>query len=243
MLDVTFLGIHGSIQEMDSGNTSLLIKTAESCLLVDVSTNIQEAVTNALDAVVITHDHIDHLYGIPSLLHQLWLKGRTQELTIYAPNAVCPLVENLIQLFHLKEKKNFFPLHVKTMETFTLKDLTVSSFKTDHTNDSIGLLMESGGKRLLYTADTRPILHGEEAWKSVDLLIHEASGTQDAEETLIKKGHSSGKDAALLAKDIQAGKLIVCHLPAKEKSQEIWQEAYAIYPKAELPEALHTYSL
>lgn len=241
MLEVTFLGIHGSIQEQDSGNTSLLIKTTESCLLVDVSTNIQEAVSSVLDAVIITHDHIDHLYGIPSLLHQLWLKGRTEALTIYAPETVCPTVEGLINIFHLQEKKNFFPLQVKKMEAFSLADLSVCAFKTDHTQDSLGLLLESEGKRVLYTADTRPILQGKEQWKKVDLLIHEASGTQDAEEILIKKGHSSGRDAALLAKDIEAGKLIVCHLPSKEKSQEILQEAAALFSKTELPIALRSY--
>ena len=79
MLEVEFLGINGSIQERDSGNTSLIVKSDLVSIIVDVSANIQEAVKSDIDIVILTHWHIDHVYALPSLLHQLWLKGRKKE--------------------------------------------------------------------------------------------------------------------------------------------------------------------
>ena len=83
MLSVSFLGINGSLVDRDGGNTSLLLRSPDLKNLVDVSGNIAEAVDADIDSVIITHEHIDHVYGFVSLLHQLWLSGRERKLTVY----------------------------------------------------------------------------------------------------------------------------------------------------------------
>lgn len=235
MASVTFLGTNGSLQGEGKGNTSLLLKSGDYSLLVDVSTNIHKAVECNVDSIVITHSHIDHVYGLVSLLHQLWLSGRTKSLAIYAPKNVCPLLEELINLFSLREKKGFFPLSVEEIKEFKCGDMSISSFETDHSDSSIGILVTDGEARILYTSDTRPIKEGREEWMDVDLLIHEASGVEKDEETLIRKGHSSGRDAALLASNIKARSLMLCHLP-KEGRNEVLKEAKSIFPSAMIPE-------
>ena len=83
MLSVSFLGINGSLVDRDGGNTSLLFRSPDLKILVDVSGNIAEAVDADIDSVIITHEHIDHVYGLVSLLHQLWLSGRERKLSVY----------------------------------------------------------------------------------------------------------------------------------------------------------------
>lgn len=241
MADVVFLGCNGSLQERGGGNTSLLFSSKDCRILVDVSSNIQEAVESDIDAVVVTHGHTDHVYGVPSLLHQLWISGRKRELIIYAPSAVIPLIDTLINAFGLREKKNFFPLALKEAEDFRIGETEVSFFKTDHTDASIGLLFKDDKGKILYTSDTRPIERIDESWMYSDILIHESSGVYLDEETLIKKGHSSSRDAANLAQLVRTQKLILCHLPKGDK-EELLKEAKTVFYDTIIPEPFVKYS-
>lgn len=242
MADVIFLGCNGSLQEKGGGNTSLLLLSKDCRILVDVSSNIQEAVEADIDLVFITHSHIDHVYGLPSLLHQLWLSGRKRELVIYAHRRVIPLLNTLIDAFSLREKKNFFPLVIKEASNITIGETSISVFTTDHTDSSFGLLFSSSEGKILYTSDTRPIAETKEEWKEADILIHEASGLFEDEETLIKKGHSSGKDAADLAHEVNAKTLILCHLPKNNKDL-ILKEAKGFFPNTILPHTFEKFTI
>ena len=241
MADVVFLGTNGSLQERGSGNTSLLLLSNDIRILVDVSSNIQEAVENDIDVVIVTHSHTDHVYGIPSLLHQLWLSGRKRLLTIYAPKAVIPLIDSLINAFSLREKKNFFPLEIREVENFQVGNTEISFFKTDHTDASIGLLFKDDKGKILYTSDTRPIKEIKDDWIDSDILIHESSGSYIDEETLIKKGHSSSIDAANLANMIKCKKLILCHLPLNDKDT-ILEEARNVFSNTIIPSTFYQYN-
>lgn len=244
MFDVRFLGCNGSLQERGGGNTSLLVSSESTTILVDVSSNIQEAVEGNIDYVFITHSHIDHCYGLPSLLHQLWLSGRKRSLTVYAPKEILPLLEAQVSLFALREKKNFFDLFIEEARAVSLSDIDVHPFKTDHTNASIGLffLDKKDNKKLLYTSDTRPIKEVDLMWMDSDILIHESSGISLEEDTLVRKGHSSALDAADLASRINCKKLILCHLPNDDEiKKKIEEEAQSVFLQASLPVVFNSY--
>lgn len=132
---ICFLGCSGSIQDKAASNTSILVKSDSGSILIDTSGNLSIAVKEGdLKAILYTHEHIDHVYALPSLLHQLWLKGRKEELLIYAPGETINIVEALINIFHLREKKGMFD--IKTIGIDKLKNIggmKITPFKTDHT--------------------------------------------------------------------------------------------------------------
>lgn len=244
MIEFTFLGINGSVQEPEYGNTSLLISGETGTLAVDLSCNLS-ALTNAdIDAVILTHEHIDHVYGLPSLLHQLWLRGRGRKLDIYLPEGMEPLVNGLLELFAIRRKAGMFEIFLHTESAFMVGSLKIQTFQTDHTGTSMGVVVEEEGKKLVYTADTRPIPAVPALLEGADVLIHEASGTEDEESTLIKKGHSSGADAARLAKALGVRSLYLCHLPRGDsRKKDILGEAESIFPLSRIPEVLKTNSV
>lgn len=242
MLEVEFLGINGSIQERDSGNTSIIVKTDLVSIIVDVSANIQEAVESDIDIVILTHWHIDHVYALPSLLHQLWLKGRKKELEIILPEGIRSSVDALIDLFALRKKRGIFPIKIINASYHEYDCLSITTFKTDHTDDSIGVVFENNGRKLVYTSDTRPIKDAYTLLLNANMLIHEASGLSKNEEELIKQGHSSGLDAGVFARQAMAEKLFLCHLPTKDK-ELILEEARGQFKNSQLPRLLKYYKV
>jgi ribonuclease Z len=197
---------------------------------VDLSANISAVVDADVDAVILTHEHIDHVYGLPSLLHQLWLAGRERALDIYIPSGMEDLVNGLINLFSIREKKNIFPIRVLAETEFSVGSMKLTAFATDHTGTSVGVAAKEGEEKLVYTCDTRPIREIPSCMAGADVLIHETSGLWKDEETLIKKGHSSGADAAALAEKLQVKALYLCHLPRGEaQKKEILKETKALF--------------
>ena len=144
MLKLIFLGVNGSLQDTDSGNTSLLLMGRKGSLAVDLSCNIGTLVNAGVDAVILTHEHIDHVYGLPSLLHQMWIAGRRKALDIYVPKGLEGLADGLIQLFGIREKKNMFEIRMHTEPVFSVGTMKVTTFPTDHTKMSIGVVIEEG---------------------------------------------------------------------------------------------------
>ena len=144
MLKLIFLGVNGSLQDTDSGNTSLLLMGRKGSLAVDLSCNIGTLGNAGVDAVILTHEHIDHVYGLPSLLHQMWIAGRRKALDIYVPKGLEGLADGLIQLFGIREKKNMFEIRMHTEPVFSVGTMKVTTFPTDHTKMSIGVVVEEG---------------------------------------------------------------------------------------------------
>lgn len=235
------MGINGSSQDLHGGNTSLLITGTSGKAAVDLSCNLAVLVEEAVDCVILTHEHIDHIYGLPSLIHQLWIGGRTKGLDIYVPSGLETLVNALIDLFVLRSKKGMFEIRVLTQPVLQIGTLHITMFPTDHTGMSAGIVVEEDGKKLVYTSDTRPIKEVPELFDAADALIHEASGVEANEEVLVRKGHSSGADAGQLAKQLGVKCLYLCHLPNGEAKTAVFAEAKSIFEETVMPEVLNLY--
>ena len=61
-----------------------------------------------IHAVVLTHRHADHLYGLPILIQGLWLGGREAPLPIYGPGETLGAGRRLLELFDLADREEMF---------------------------------------------------------------------------------------------------------------------------------------
>src|SRR5512136_3008212 len=52
-------------------------------------------------AVILTHGHADHLYGLPILVQGLWLGGRQAALPVYGAQQAIDRARQLLALFDL----------------------------------------------------------------------------------------------------------------------------------------------
>jgi ribonuclease Z len=94
--------------------------------------------------------------------------------------------------------------------------------------DDISALVS--GKKIVYSGDTMPCGGIEEASKDADLLIHEGTFRSNEKEDALEKKHSTIGEAAQLAKNANAKKLIITHISTRYTDvKELEKEARGVF--------------
>jgi ribonuclease Z len=68
-----------------------------------------------------------------------------------------------------------------------------------------------------------------------DVLVHEATFTEEERERALETGHSTARQAAELARDAEVRLLVLTHLSTRYAGGEIRDEARAIFDRTEVP--------
>ncbi len=174
--------------------TSTLVQMGGLTLLVDASLGAARAIgaaglpLTALDAVLITHLHSDHVLELGPLLHTAWTGGLQHEIPIFGP----PGIETYWQGFlgamdydiALREEDEGRPPfhelfsigHLSDLRPIDLEGVLVSALRNDHppVEDSFALKLEHGDDTLVLSGDTAPMPGMIAFARGADLLVHEA---------------------------------------------------------------------
>jgi ribonuclease Z len=216
---VVFFGTAGAVQSASDGNVCFALQGQRCSLLVDASGSPVRNLLKAgfdplsLNALVLTHSHTDHIYGVPSLIHNLWLMKRDKPLKIISNSQAAAKTKELLELFGLPRKEGMFPLEWTDGEKGVVEmgtSLAVRLFPVSHSVPTSGVRIEEGSA-LAYTGDTAPCEGLVEAARGCQLLIHEASGSSGREKYLNQAGHSSARQAGEAAARSGVGRLFLCH--------------------------------
>lgn len=257
-MNLTFLGISGGLQSPESGNVSFFVTENKTSILVEVSGNPAGELTACgvdpveLDAVFLSHAHVDHIYALPSLLHNMWLLKRSRPLPIFANVPALKTARTLCGVFGLEKKPDMFHVEwtVFPKQAMALGPFILESFLTVHGVPTLGFVLSAGGRKLAYFADTAPLNDSPPSAIGANAVIHEAGGVEAEESTLNVQGHCSGRQAAVATGIISMTHqdpptLFLCHLPPDpEKRAAIFSEARFLHPgRTMIPNLFSPYTI
>lgn len=111
------------------------------------------------------------------------------------------------------------------------KTVTLPDGRTLGPGDLVG--QPRPGRALVYTGDTRPHLSVIEASRNADLLVHEATFGGDELERARETGHSTAAEAARVALEAGARRLVLTHISSRynRDASELLAEAKAVFPE------------
>jgi ribonuclease BN (tRNA processing enzyme) len=210
-VELTVLGCSGSYGSPAGGACSgYLVRAGDAVIWMDCGNGTfahlqQHANPADLTAVVITHGHADHCVDIYGL-HVLNKYGLERAgLPVYAPEGVEKTLEGLVGEW----TDTFDWKLVGDGDRATIGDVKLRFSRTDHPLPTVGLDLEQGGKRLVYTADTGPDWSVEVFAPGADLVLSEATYQHDDIRAPI---HLSARQAGEAARAAKARRLMLTHL-------------------------------
>ncbi len=91
------------------------------------------------------------------------------------------------------------------------------------------------GLAVAYCTDTRPCAAAVELARGADLLIHEGTFDATLSEEAAAKGHSTVADAAQIAREAEARRLVITHVsPRYIDADALKEQARAIFPETRI---------
>lgn len=218
MPKLIILGTSDAVPDERHDNTHMLLIGENRRVLVDCASNPVMRLRqigidpNSISDLIMTHFHPDHVSGVPLLMMNMWLLGRTNLLNLYGLEHTVRLMEQFLDAFEWGRWLEY-PVEIKRLRnkkmTLVLEaeDFRIISCPVNHFVPTIGLRFEfpGSGKVLAFTSDTAPTANIAWLAQGADVLLHEASGASE--------GHSSAGQAGEMARQAQAKALYLIHYP------------------------------
>jgi ribonuclease Z len=94
---------------------------------------------------------------------------------------------------------------------------------------------ERPGRRIVISGDTAPCDMVRAAAEEADVLVHEATFTEEEHDRALQTGHSTARQAAELARDARVRLLALTHVSTRYGGGEIRDEARAVFERTVVP--------
>ena len=188
-----------------------------------------------LDAIWISHFHLDHFGGLAPLLFGLrnapQVQQRRQPLNIYGPVGYVEILRAIDESNNYRLLQQPFPVELREVtpgEEFEfLPNLTAVTFSTPHTKESLAIrLKDKGGSVLVYTSDTGYSEALAEFACGADVLLCECSFPKNKPVT----SHLELADAMRIAHDAKPKTLVLSHLYFEWDGIDLAKEAQRFWP-------------
>jgi len=215
-MNIQVLGAH-NCESQNSRFISLLI---DDILVIDaggLTSSLSFAAQQKIKAILLTHQHYDHIRDVPAIAMNFYLCGATINIYSTQPvyNALTTyLLDGKLYPKFLEQPQGNPTIKFSLIEPYKAEQIegySVLAVKVNHAVPTVGYQITSpDGKILFYTGDTGPGLAG--CWENVSpqLLITEVTATNKYEEFAKESGHLT---PSLLRQELTSFQGIKGYLP------------------------------
>jgi ribonuclease Z len=213
------LGTGATVSDPHRTTTMLALEGERSLVVIDCGSDVvQRIVASGLDpdrieALIVTHEHADHVSGFPLMMERLWLYGRRRPLDVYG---IAPAISQAQRVHDAFDTSTWpdYPgcryhevAHTTRAPVLTDDDWHIVASPSRHSVPSVALRIEhrESGRVLAYSCDTAFSQEVIDLSVGADLLVHEATG--------VGPGHANALEAAEVAARAEVGRLLLVHLP------------------------------
>jgi ribonuclease BN (tRNA processing enzyme) len=233
-------GSSSSIPRPERACSSYLVDDAEHPIVLDLGTgalaNLRRYVDyDRLGSVVISHMHADHFIDLIPLRYALryGTRRRSTKVGVYLPPGGLAMLRRLVSVF-AHEGGDFLADVYDLREydpsrTLDIDGATLRFAKTAHYIDAFAMRWERNGTSITYSADTAPDRGVVELARDTDVFLCEAT-LRNGETETGDRGHSTAAEAATMARDAGAKRLILTHYGEESTAADLDLAARAIFP-------------
>jgi ribonuclease Z len=226
MAKLIVLGSGAALADASRDNTYMIIQGQESSILIDCGGSpvhklrVAEVDLDTLDALIVTHHHPDHVYGVPVLLLGLWLYGRQESFPIFGPRRTVTALASIMDSLGWHDWPHRMPVDFHEVEmrvghrVIDSPEFEITIAPVEHFVPTIAVraMSRESGKSIVYSSDTEPCEALARLAQGADILIHESTGDY--------AGHSTPAQAGAMARRCGVGKLVLIHFTALDSELE-----------------------
>ncbi|NOY77129.1 MAG: ribonuclease Z [Calditrichaeota bacterium] len=183
-------------------HSAYLLENKGKFLLIDAGDGVSYTLARqkksplAIESVLISHTHPDHVGGLPLLLQFMMMSGRKAPLDIFLPAFYKDFFVEQLYRFYIFPETWPFPIHIHTLEQSLLfwDSLQVTSFPTRHLSgvaetarrhgvgiESYGFRFQVGSRILVFTSDIQSVQAVSPHIQTADWLFIEGAHTSPDE--------------------------------------------------------------
>jgi ribonuclease Z len=233
------LGTGAAAGDARRTTTMLAVEEAGRVVLIDCGGDVvQRALASgidpdAVDALVVTHEHPDHAGGFALFMERIWVMGRKRAITVIGIEPALRQARRVLEAFdtsgwELPEIDWRVVEHAPGAQLLRDEHWTITAAPGVHSVPTIGVRVDTArGGTMAYSCDTERTPAIVELARGAELLVHEATGPFP--------GHASNEDAAQVAREAGARRLVLVHLPPGVHDGQL-AAARAIFPHVEFGE-------
>lgn len=205
----------------------MLAFAGESIILVDCGGDVIQRLLIAgvdvdrVEALILTHEHPDHISGFPLFMEKIWLAGRRRPIPVVGPDRAIALASRLFDTFDTSRWKgvpqiDWGVVRLERHEKIWISDeWNITASPGEHSVPVMGIRVKAmeTANVVVYSADTARTESIIDLARGADILVHEATGKF--------AGHTTVMDAARVAQEAGVKRLVLVHLPPAVDEAEL----------------------